>query len=138
MYKALQMSFTFKERMDILSVTEESVKEVFGKDPENKDTKVYDTTNLICNCTFFVQNQCPFRHIRFKRESVQLPLFDKEMFHERYHLERSEDLEDDWNNLSLSNNPDDKGDEEDPDMINTVDDWLVIEENVLTSKQKIK
>ena len=58
------------------------------------------------------------------------------MLHERYHLERSEDLEDDWNNLSLSNNPDDKGDEEDPDMINAVDDGLVIEENVLTSNQK--
>ena len=54
MYKALEMSFTFKERMDILSVTEESVKEVFGKDPENEDTKVYDTFNPTCNCNFFV------------------------------------------------------------------------------------
>ena len=48
MYKALQKSFTFKERMDILSVTKESVKEVFGKYLENEDTKVYDTTNLTC------------------------------------------------------------------------------------------
>ena len=88
MYKALQKSLTFKERMDILSVTKESVKEVFGKYLENEDTKVYNTTNLTCNCTFFssFQNQCPLRHIHFKRESVQLPLFDKEMFHERYHL----------------------------------------------------
>ena len=40
------------------------------------------------------------------------------------------------NNLSLSNNPDDKGDEECPDMINSVDDGLVIEENFLISNQK--
>ena len=126
------MSFTIKERMDIPNVTKESVKGVLGKDPENEDTKVYDTTNLTCNCTFFVQNQCPFRHICFKRESVQLPLFDKEMFHERYHLERSEDLEADWDNLSFNNNSDDDGDEEDPDVMNVVDDGLAIEENVLT------
>ena len=40
------------------------------------------------------------------------------------------------NNLSLSNNPNDKGDEELPDMINAVDDGLVIEENFLISNQK--
>ena len=49
MYKALQISFTFKERMDRLSVNEESDKEDFGKDTKNEDTKVYDTTNVTCN-----------------------------------------------------------------------------------------
>ena len=134
LYKSLSL---LKERIDRLSVTEEGVKEVFGEESENEDAIVYDTTNLTCNCTFVVQNQCPCRHNLFNRESVQLPLIVKDMFHERYHLERSEDLEDERDNLGFNNNPDDDdGDEEDPDVMNVVDDGLAIEENVLTSNQK--
>ena len=59
------------------------------------------------------------------------------MFHERYHLERSEDLKDERDNLGFNNNPDDDdGDEEVPDVMNVVDDGLAIKENVLTSNQK--
>ena len=40
------------------------------------------------------------------------------------------------NYLSLINNPNDKGDEELPDMINAVDDGIVIEESVFIFNQK--
>ena len=124
------------KRREKLSLSDDGVEEIFGEGPENEQRKVYDTSDMSCNCTFFVQHQCPCRHILFFRQSIQLPLFEKELFHERYYLERSEDLQDDLNNFSFNNNDEDDENDDQEDL-EVIDDTLEqSEENVLNSNQK--
>ena len=122
------------ERRENLTILEDGIEETF----ENSDEgKIYETTVSRCNCTFFVQNQCPCRHILLRRESEELPMFEKDLFHERYYLERSEDLEDDLGNISFNNNDEDDEDEQDKFVHEVIDDTFAERERTaLNPNQK--
>ena len=80
---------SFKKSLDLLKQYEgrlhidtDGVREVFGGD--NDETKVYSSSENTCNCTRWMQDRCPCRHILFFRKTANLPLLDVSTFAEFY------------------------------------------------------
>ena len=66
-------------------------------------------------------------------------MFEKDLFHERYYLERSEDLEDHLGNISFNNNDEDDEDEDEEEEFvhEVIDDTFVERERTaLNPNQK--
>lgn len=99
-----------KKNIEKMTVVEGGVKERFSRkvddeqlednvDEENNDgdkkviETVYDTSEKDCSCTRWRQDSHACRHILFLRRSRKLPMFDKVLFIEYFHLERTDDLD---------------------------------------------
>ena len=76
----------FEKRRAFLDLISGGVKETF----DDNVTKDYVTTDSSCNCSSFFNHQAPCIHVIFNRrlDNISDPsksIFDKAIFHERYH-----------------------------------------------------
>ena len=82
-----------KKAMDLMQQTKENmlvledvgVKESFS---DGEEPKTYKTTAEKCTCTRWMQHQYPCKHILLWRQVHNLDLFQKDIFHDSYHLDR--------------------------------------------------
>ena len=56
------------------------MRENYGKNEE----KIYATSAVKCDCTYYCNHHAPCRHILLKREHDKLPVFEPSTFHQRY------------------------------------------------------
>ena len=102
------------------------VTEVFHEKDEDggRKEKTYETTEKECNCTRWIQDSFPCRHILFFRRESMFPLYDKNLFADYFHKERKEDMK-----VAV-----------DPDVMSPVDDYHHEEEDglVLEPEEKFR
>lgn len=55
--------------------------------------QIYNSDDNKCNCTWAYRSGVPCRHILYCRRSMNLPLFQKSLFHERFWKNRNQDLD---------------------------------------------
>ena len=80
-------------RREVMAMSEEGVTEIYTRDGE-ATSKLYETTETSCSCTFFLNHRIPCRHIIFFRKDRQLSLFNKTLYRPFYHSDRAFDLYD--------------------------------------------
>ena len=82
------------KRREVMTMSEEGVTETYIVDGE-ATSKLYETTETSCSCTFYLNHSIPCRHIIFLRKDRKLSLFDKTLYRPFYHSDRAFDLYDD-------------------------------------------
>ena len=103
----------FKKSIDLmrkhegkLSIVDCGVREIFGDNSdENVKEKVYSATEHNCNCTRWMQDRFPCRHILYFRKMENLSLLDVAIFAEFYLKETENALQKD---LSIVDDSDEK------------------------------
>ena len=75
-----QVLKSLEERKEQMEIVSEGVSESSNR---------YHTTSSSCNCSFSINHQCPCRHILYLRyhfSDIGEKIFNKNLFHQRYHL----------------------------------------------------
>ena len=83
--KSLDMMLVKEEKMEV--VEEDGVKETFA----NGEEKTYETSEAKCNCTRFVQDGMPCRHILLWRQEHKMDMIDQDLFINSWHVDRYRD-----------------------------------------------
>ena len=69
------------------------VKELFPNSTNLKEqSKIYDCNSMKCNCSWNLMNFAPCRHILFYRLVSGMSLFHKDLFNQKFKIERNCDL----------------------------------------------
>lgn len=74
-------------------VSDDEDKKEGNEEVKNEKETVYDTLEKDCSCTRWRQDCFVCRHILFLRREKKLAMFDKSLFIEYFHLERTDDLD---------------------------------------------